>query len=815
MKQFSIHKIPSLLLAALFACGILAGNHLRLPAEVLLVLSTAVFSASLFMFLRGRSDKHPNLLLTVSLSVLIVTMGAVKISVDSDSQAGLGSDKNKSTTVIGRVQDAVSTFENKTRFLLRLEQVPDLGTALPERALVFVTVVRQRRDSTGLTLAHGCLVNLKGELYRPSEERNPGEFNSRVYYEAQGIRFLMRVRGHSRVTVIDPHYRITAYDGLMRHVILPVRSYILDLIDQTIGDGEGELLKGLLIGERAGIPYATRVAFTNSGISHVLAVSGSNVIVVVGFFMTLCSLLHFSRTIRIVLVCVAVVCYMLLTGSQPPIVRATVMTIVVLVGKLLGERTTAFNSLGVAALLILIYDARQLFDVGFQLSFAAVFSIIYLYPIANSWISKLSGDALWRRAAMGILRVCAVSLVATLGTLPLTAVYFGRVSVVGIITNIFIIPLVAGSVTLGFVSSLVGWCSLWVAGVFSAANQQLLMASLYIAKLSGSRSWAYLDTLRFSPIYSLPFYLALALVFHFNVRPVARKLLILLIVAFNIAAFTPSPGLDERSDGLLRVSFIDVGQGDAAFIEFPDGKTMLIDAGMRNAEYDTGERNVVPFLKRRGISTLNYVLASHPDGDHIGGMPAVLRECVVGEVIESGQSSTDPVYDDYRRAVRTEGCSSCVARADSFMMSVGGVRVYALHPQRIVPFGDTTNGALNLNNMSVVLKLCYGETSFLFAGDAEREAEGEMLSRYGRFLHSTVLKVGHHGSRTSSSDEFARTVRPQFAVVSVGLHNKFGHPSDEVMERLRSLDVEVLRTDEEGAIIFQSDGTTVNRVEWR
>ncbi|MBI5474463.1 MAG: DNA internalization-related competence protein ComEC/Rec2 [Ignavibacteriae bacterium] len=807
MKNFSIHTIPSLLLAALFACGVIMGNLLHCPTPLLLVACCCTFILCVVLFVLERNSTA---FLSSCLAVLILMMGALKIGIDTDFAFAM--DHRKAVAVIGRIHDAVSVFENKTRFLIELEQAADIPVS--RKPLVAVTLVRQQKDTVTPSLLHGSLLQLKGELYRPSEERNPGEFNSRVYCEAQGIRFLMRVRGHSNVSVIDSEYRCTPYDRLMREVILPTRLYILTMIDRTIGDAEGELLKGLLIGERSGIPYPTRVAFMNSGISHILAVSGSNVVVVVGFYMTLLGLFRFSRTIKMILVCVGVVCYMLLTGNQPPIVRATIMTIVVLGGKLLGERTNAFNSLGVAALLILLYDARQLYDVGFQLSFAAVFSIIYLYPITNSWISKLHGDALWRRAAIALLRVCAVSLVATLGTLPLTAVYFGRVSVVGILTNIFVIPLVGASVMLGFVTSLVGWISVWVAEVFSAVNRLLLKLILFIATWSGTRSWAYVDTLRFSPMLSVPFYAGLIVLFHLKNRIVLKKALLFLAISLNVVAFLPG-STPERTNGSLRVSFIDVGQGDASLIEFPNGQTMLIDAGMRNADYDAGERNVVPFLKRKGIAKLDYVVASHPDGDHIGGMPAVFRACEVKSVIDNGIATNDSLYRDYVEALQEEKCCQRVGRADSLVLDIGGARVYVLHPPEKVHHTNTPQLALSNNNESVVLKLCFGSTSFLLVGDTERQAEEEMLTRYGRFLQSTVLKVGHHGSKTSSSEEFLGVVRPSYAVVSVGLHNKFGHPSDDVIARLAAVGSTVLRTDEDGAIMFESDGTNLTRIEWR
>ncbi len=689
------------------------------------------------------------------------------------------------------------------------------GQSFTERPNVLVTITRRRSDTIDIPLEYGSRVKLNAQLYRPSEERNPGEFNSRAYYEAQGIGLLMRVRGYRNVVLVDSTMSEGIFDVLMSRVVLPIRFYILSLIDKTIGGEEGELLKGILIGERGGIPYATRTAFTNSGIAHILAVSGSNVVVVFAFFSVVFGLIRIPRNVNIVLTGLVLLFYMVLTGSQPPIVRATVMTLIILLGKILGEKSNAMNSLGVAALLILAYDARQLFDVGFQLSFLAVLSIVYLYPIVNARISKIQPADSINKSLIFMLRLAAVSLVATLGTLPLTALYFGKVSVVGLLTNGIILPIVGASVMLGFVTSLVGWMSFHVADAFAAVNGLLLSFSLAAAKFSGGLSWAYVETLQFKPVHAIPYFAALGVLFHLHLGDVARKMLIGFLVSLNILLLASMFSSEKTHEGMLRASFIDVGQGDAALIEFPDGTTMLVDAGPKSGEYDSGERVVVPFLRRRGIETLDYVVASHPHADHIGGFASVFRAFDVKAVIESGQPARDPIYREYTEALQMENCRIDTARKAQPAIQIGQARIYFLYPAGAHIDADTSNSHLNLNNTSVVLKLCYGRTSILFTGDAEREAEEEIVESYGDFLQSTILKTGHHGSITSSSREFLGAVNPRYAVMSLGLHNKFNHPSDEVVERLLMMNVEALRTDEEGAIIFESDGEEMSRILWR
>lgn len=809
MNKLSIHTVPALVAAVFLAIGIVGGKYLHVELWLCVVAGVSALGLCSLYLVHSKLSA-----IVLFLPFLLILVGAAKYRFDATATTPLHeSHLKKHITVVGKILESSATLENRTRFLLQLEMVRD--SALAAKPSVLVTVVRQRKDSVEVPLRYGNRIRLTGQLYRPSAERNPGEFNSRAYYEAQGIALMMRVRGYRNVAILDSTFSGGFFDWTMRAVVLPVRAYILALIDSTVRGEEGELLKGVFIGERGGIPYSTRLAFTNSGIAHILAVSGSNVVVVFAFLTTLFALLRIPRNANIVLTAFGLLFYMLLTGSQPPIVRATIMALVMMGGKLLGEKSNALNSLGVAALIIFFYDARQLFDVGFQLSFLAVFSLAYFYPIARKWLPRFEQPKIHEKLFVGALELVLVTFVATVGTLPLIAIYFGRVSIVGLLSNVIVVPLVGANVVLGFVSSLFGWFSFFIADVFAALNWVLLRLCLWIAKFSGSLSWAYIDTLQFRYIHTIPFYLGLLILFHLHLRNFARKAFIGFVASLNLLFLPATTSFDKSIEQKLRVSFIDVGQGDGALIEFPNGQTMLIDAGMKADEYDAGERIITPFLKRRGISTIDYFVASHPHGDHIGGAPFVFREFAVREVMESGQPAKDSVYLEYASAIRNEKCKLKTIRAGDSALTIGGAKLYFLYPTDTFIDEDTSHAHENLNNTSVVVKLCFGETSILFTGDAEREAEEEMVRLHGSFLESTILKLGHHGSRTSSTEEFVNLVKPQYAIVSCGLNNKFNHPSDEVVERLRALNVETLRTDEEGAIIFETDGNNFERIEWR
>ena len=817
MQRISYHTVPALVAAMLFACGIVVGRLLSLQSDALLLVSILVVLLGCLSF---GAIKKGNAAVLVRAGVVVscpILLGSLKIALDDASLRIVPREALKDPlVVIGTVLDPSPPQGNSIRFLFRADTLlQGEGLVVPLHSTWLVTVTRQRRDSLAPPLQYGERVMLCGKAYRPSLERNPGEFNARAYYEAQGIEYLMRVRGFTNVARQGVSRDVGVMGWMMKEIVVPLRAYFLSVVDRTIDGEEGELLKGIVIGERGGIPFSTRTVFVNAGIAHILAVSGSNVVVVCAFFAMLFGLLRVPRTPALMLNGAMLVVYMLVTGSQPPIVRATVMALVLLGSRLAGGKSNALNALGVAALLVLGWDARQLFDVGFQLSFAAVASILLFLPPLNARIVSLAGPALWRRGTVAALQVSAVTFVATLGTLPLTAVYFGKVSLVGLISNIVVLPVAGASVVLGFVTAFFASWAMTIAATFAAVNAWLLWLVLEAARISGNLSWAYVETMQFKPSFAVPVYLGMLLLYHFSLKQFSRVVLILLLGSLNLALVLPEHPLEKPSADRLRVSFIDVGQGDAALIEFPGGETMLIDAGMGSNEYDAGEQIVVPFLKRRGIARLDWFVASHPHADHIGGTPSVFRAFEVRELIESGQESPDPSALRYRAAVEREQCRVRTVRAFDSAMNIAGAAVYVLYPSAYRMSTDSLDRLSNLNNTSVVLKLLYGRVAFLFMGDVEREGEEELCRLFGEFLESDVLKAGHHGSTTSSTPGLLDLVKPKVAVISVGRNNSFHHPSEEIIDRLRSRGAEVLRTDEEGAIIFETDGASLERLVWR
>ncbi len=792
------HKYPALTFAVLVGSGIWLGHSLpRIPCITFSLALSAVSLAGLLL----RGSRKPALHHSVLTLLLCVGLGALKLCADDPPDTLLPPPARKRmVTVTGIIADAPSVTSGRVRFAFTCASVIPETSALPCAETGIITCIDRAIDSGSLRFGYGMVLALRGTVELPPEAGNPGAFSPRQYYRANGITFLMTVRGIGNVQILDPH----AGGGLMRDVVMPLRMYILKEIDADVGGEEGEFLKGLLIGERSGLSPEVRRAFLDSGVAHILAVSGSNVAVVAGAIMMVLALLRLPKAIGHLLTGAGLLLFMLVTGSQPPVVRATIMALALLCSNALARKVHPLNGVGVAAVVMFLGDARQLFDAGFQLSFGAVVSILVLYPVLRSLCSQRGRESPVRRLARQVYSLAAVSLAANAGTLPITAIVFGRISLVGFAANLVVVPVSEVSVALGMVAAAVAPLSSWTAGAFAAVNRILLALTILIAERASAVPWATLDAVAFRPVHALPLYAALGMLISLGRPERVRRCFIALLLSADVALFWPSPAVSELQCGTFRLTMVDVGQGDAILLQAPGGRNLLIDTGPPSHDGSPWGTSIIPYLKQAGVSTLEDLIITHAHDDHAGALMHVARACVVHQLVV-----TPDVGAQARRAFGPDSAKICTA-AIGHLLGDSVYRCYVLSPP---PLPADSNG--NPNRRSIVLKVLYGGVAMLLMGDAEEQEEAALLDRFGAFLKSDVLKVGHHGSRAGSSDRFLAAVRPSFALVSVGRINRFGHPAAATLQRLSAAGAEILRTDEQGAVMLETDGLTIHRTDWR
>ncbi len=554
-----------------------------------------------------------------------------------------------------------------------------------------------------------------------------------------------------------------------------IRDRVARRIDALYGPRSG-LVAALVLGRRGDISPALRARFVESGLAHVLAISG----------------LH----VGILSLWLALVARLVGAGRHAWACAAVGVWIYVAV---LGFPAPAFR----AAWFITLYGTarvRQRHPSPTTILAVAVFAIVAVTPGAVTSVGAwLSCGALWGTAsalrlaprARGVARLVVASVGATVATAPITALTFGSVAPVGIVANLIAIPLAGVAVPAVFGSLVAGGTLARGAGLALTGIERVaaLGAAIPGGHLSGDPGVGF----------ALPWFVLVSgaawIVFR---RPTWALVRWRLLAGAAILSWTfvALDHLPIGSTGGLTLHVLDVGQGDAIVLRTPHGRWVLVDGGPRTLSGDAGRRVVVPFLRRHGVHALDLVIISHGDADHLGGIPAVLGAVPVGRVIEPGQPLGTELYLEYLGAVAEAGTRWSAARAGDTLI-VDGVTLAVLHPD-----ASSLERELRPNENSVVVRVTFGRFDALFTGDIGWPAESLLIDDLQQV---ELLKVGHHGSAGSSHDAWLDAVRPKVAVISVG-QNGYGHPAAVVLQRLRTRDVSVYRTDRGGTVTIRSDG---------
>lgn len=801
---------PALFIAVCIVIGILLGHRVEV-SPVLFALGAMAVIATVYALYRTRGNDA--LALRICMALGLAFAGAfwyaVQVRVVPANDIRRFCDQRQRHALTGTI---VRSPEARERFTLVTVDTDSISLADPGRTsreagtragsagmapaavrMAPVTGRLQVRLNSGIDPGrYGDRVLVTGRLRSPQPARNPGGFDARTYYASRGVHALMSVRGAAGYRVTLRNTSFTWQTG----IIDPLRNSIDRSIDRTMRGDSAALLKGILLGARRQLPEDLLDTFRTIGLAHILAVSGLHVGLITLVIHTLLFVLRLPRNIVVAGTLGVLVLYAFITNLTPSVIRATIMATLFLAGRQLDRQTDTVNILAVAAIVILLIWPSALFDLSFQLSFLATYAIITGYPRMKELLpERISrSDKWWARWLRdGLL----VSVAAQMGALPVVAGTFYQVSWMSAVANLFIGPLVFLNTTFGVLTALTGPLAIEIARLFSATNALVLFAMIHLSKAFSGAPSALVEVPAPSILFFASFYGAGLLLLWKPDGDRGRRTrqgllaLSLLLFCYNL--------LPDRS---LRITVLDVGQGDAIFIACPNGRTLLVDGGVRSPFYDAGARVIVPFMRAKGYRRVDTIIVTHPDLDHYGGLRAVVESVEVGEVLSGGATSTSGSYRAWREAVDRHGIPyRTVAKGDT-LADLGGVRGLFLHPDPLFLSGAAKS---NSNEVSVVLRLSFGAFSMLLTGDIEDKGEAATLRRPS-ILRSTVLKSPHHGSRSSSGTAFLNAVDPEAVAVSAGMYNSFGHPSPEVIERYRRRGAEVFRTDQGGAVIIRSNG---------
>ena len=817
---------PALLLAAAFAAGILVERVLGGlgPEEwgAGVGLGTVVFGLSWWWGRRRLVSLAP--LVRVGTVVVVgICAGGLRHALYDGTTPGVLERVARQTSdsalfVGGVVADAPERSDEDTRFTVAVDSVGAAAPSMPVDGRVRVTLRAPpwTDDPAPFPPVHqGDRVELRGSVRPAPGQRNPGGFDYAAYLARRGTCCVMYV-GDGRNVRVE-----TGSRGAVLDLVVTARRHIRGQIARFVPSDPGRaVLRALLLGDRSGITEGQRDRFARTGLMHLLAVSGLHVFLVGMVLYTLLRplLMRFRLGWRAVEVgraaftVVVLGLYMAITGMRPSVVRAVIMSALFIGGILFQRSSHPLNTLGVAALVLLALRPPALFDAGFQLSMAAVAGIVTVHPRLMAWVPDRWTD---RRPGEWTASVLVASTAATIGTAPVLLGHFGWVSIGGLLLNVLGIPCtgLALSAALGMVA--VGGLGSGAAAAFGSTADLFVRGLLLTARWGAEwLGWAGLRVSRPEPwVLGALFVGTVALAQWPRPRHRWRCVVCgLLLLAGGLWTNVLSRG--ERPT--LDVLFFDVGQGDAALVTTPDGSRLLVDTGPRSmGGAAAASYAVLPYLEARGVRHLETVVITHPDEDHLGGLPSVLDEVSVGRVFHSGQRADTDLYRDSREALRRIGTpDTSVERGDIF--SIGSsVRAQVLGP----PADPERHGIDGRNGQSVVLHLAYGKTDVLLPGDVEAAAERSLVRAYDEQLDARVVKVPHHGSATSSTSSFVGHVadekRKTTAVVSVGGDNQFGMPAPEVISRWASRGARVRTTAQTGAVWLRSDGQGVWTVPWQ
>lgn len=689
--------------------------------------------------------------------------------------------------IVGTIYQRPQLKNRSTRLFIEAESVDGVKTTGR-----IMTTIGGRTVSVGT----GDRIRFTTRLREPRNLGIPGEYDFNRFLALQGVFVTGYLSDTDSLELLQKRARFPVQRSIDEMAL-----WLCRFIDHAVLPPESGVLKALLVGERGEVTTEIEGLYARTGVNHILSISGFHlgILAIVIYQLLLFvarqsdSLLHYNIRWKLMLATVPfIVSYLLISGCAPATVRSVLMFAACFIALLLEREMDSVNTLALAACIILAINPGTLFDISFQLSFLALWGILVIAPLLMGFYT---GD----RTSIGyrIVQFSVISVAAILATLLPVAYSFHRVSLVGLLSNFVVVPL------LGYGAVVAGFAALVLSPVLPILAQPLLTFAALLVSWS-NKAMFWLDRMpqlpRFTPTLFEVAISVLILAVLTVVKLGRNKLnacLLLVALAFGESFIETS-----QDRGKLKVLFLSVGHGDSTFVRFPDGSNMLVDAGGALYEngFDVGERLIAPALWTLGIDRIDRMVLSHPHPDHIKGLLFIARNFKVGEFWESGYSYETPAYRQLIEVLDSRGVMKRVVNGSVPPITTGGAIIKPLAPPRPAFVSKTiAYDDWDTNEESMVFRLSLDRFSLLFTGDAGLESEAHLLNSKQK-LQATVLKVAHHGSRNSSSLPFLKAVSPQLAVISAGYRNNFHLPASETIADIKRHGSQVHRTDIDGTL---------------
>lgn len=732
---------PLVYITVFFILGICLGLKISFFPLFWLALG-AFFFAIAFIQMNGRK---------VFIGLGIIFLGAFWLTINEPPSEFFQKLIDKELSITGKIQPATP---GEGKYLIKLERVNNV--VIPNTPLVLVRSINQN-DNT--LYKWGDTVKFKGKFVEFMEQRNPGSFSEKWYWETKqvGGKFLTRDAGQI----------LSLGKGLISYSY-KLRLKIIEKITNQYSFLESSLIKGIILGDKSDLDSDLYTIFQKLGIAHILAVSGLHVGYVILLYSLIMEKISSARGIKLAMAFFILGGYSLITGLTPSVVRASIMAFLTLLSVYLGRYRDFYTLLACAALTILFFNPYSLFSISFQLSFITTWGLVYLFPLGESLFAFLPPVS---------RKVIIVPIVAQLASMPLTLYYFNMVSLVAPLANIIFVGLISFLVPLIIIVLLLTF-------IIPFLVQPLLLFSgglLFILVNMG----IFLDEI--VPMSALnmprPHFIIIA-IYYLTLLAIREKKKILFYSCFPVLIICLIIPLVISKP--LSITFLDVGQGDSAVVITPQRKTIVIDGGPEeNIPYN--------YLKYRGINKVDLLILSHPDLDHITGLFKIIKNIPVKMLMLPPDVENNPELRQLQALAEKKGTKVLLGQRGMVLNFPSQLTIKILFP-----IGEALG--LDVNNASIVAQLSYQGQDVLFTGDIELAGLDYLIQH----LESVeIIKVPHHGSKGAFSEGLYNKTDPRVAVISAGKYNRYGHPHEKVIQGLEDRKIKIYRTDLQGGIILK------------
>ncbi|MBR4890681.1 MAG: DNA internalization-related competence protein ComEC/Rec2 [Clostridia bacterium] len=713
---------------------------------------------------------------------------------DDLSQRPLYPYQNKTIFITGEAQEDAQKHEKHIRFEMKTKTVDDGENVSAASEKVIVTCFKEDKELP--KISRGDVLTLKAYISIPDDAKNSGGFDYAKYLKSEGIYFQATSNGEINITAKNKH--------LFSDAVYNLRRKCASFFDENIPETEAEILKAYVLGDKTGISEENTEIFSNSGLSHVLAVSGTHVLVFLTCLTYVLSLFTKSKRKQLAISIVAVSLYVIFTGASPSAIRAGFVCVFAISGQLLLRRSDSATTLMLIAAILCAVNPLIIYSASFMLSFSAAFGIlIFTQGISNafSFVYERIEDKIKLKFYLKcICDITAVGVAANIFVIPVLICLFKEFSVMSVVATVLINPILAPLLSCGLIFCILSFISPVIAT--PAGGFIYLCAKLMIgtAKFFGSFSFSKVSVGEITPVFIF-IYAVLVLILYFSVvekNKVAKTVLLCSLASILVVIYCYN-GMKAKT---CQVSFINVGQGDCTLINAPGDCDILIDAGGKDDDFSIAENVVRPYLLKSGARDIEYVIASHGHTDHVNGLIGLMDIMKIDNLLLAEDfGKTDSGRMLLEKAAQKNIPITHIKRGDVLKINDELTLSVIMPDRKILEYTDEASE----NDSSLLLKLSYGDTSFLFTGDLSEKSEDYAARFYGEELRADVLKVSHHGSDTSNSKKFLELVGPTYAYIFVGENNMYNHPSQTVIDRLNEMDIIYYRADIQKDVTFYFD----------